>query len=72
MTTTLEVKSEDPRWTAMSAIPSLPDYCLDPPEDEPECPNCDGPLRVWEGYRAECHGCGWTRDEPEEREDTQP
>ena len=70
---TLEVKSEDARWTAMSAIPSLPDYCLDPPEDEPECPNCDTPIRVWEeGYRAECHGCGWTRDEPEEREDREP
>ena len=68
---TLEVKSEDARWTAMSAIPSLPDYCLDPPEDNPECPRCDGPLRVWEGYRAECPGCGWTRDDQQEREDTE-
>ena len=49
----------------MSAIPSLPDYCLDPPEDEPECPECDAPIRVWEGYLAECSSCGWTRDEPD-------
>ena len=47
----------------------LPDYNLDPPEDPPECPECDAvlisdgdsrqPLSFW------CAECGWEPDEPD-------
>jgi hypothetical protein len=45
----------------------LPDYQLDPPDDPPECPECDGPLA---GRPLECRACGWTHDDWEE--DLQP
>jgi len=32
---------------------------LDPPEDPPECPECDGPLKVIKGDRMDCPACGW-------------
>ena len=44
----------------MSAIKPLPDYRLDPPEDPPECPECDGPLIVIASDRMDCPACGWS------------
>jgi hypothetical protein len=44
---------------AMTQFEPLPDYKLDPPEDSPECPECDAPL--W-GRHVECSECGWSPD----------
>jgi hypothetical protein len=42
---------------------------FDPPDDPPECPECDGPMEV-EPHRAECMECGHVEedgpDEPDE------
>ena len=51
-------------WTTMKG-PG--DY--DPPDDPPECPECDGPMAV-ESHRAECMECGHVEDDgPEEPAD---
>ena len=39
----------------------LPEHNLDPPPDEPECPECDTPLESPDG----CVVCGWEPDEPD-------
>jgi hypothetical protein len=37
---------------------TCPEPPLDPPEDNPECPECDKPLEVARSDRMEC-SCGW-------------
>ena len=41
----------------MGQIEPLGDYMLDPPEDPPECPECDGPMH-WTPLT--CRECGYT------------
>ena len=47
----------------------LPEYNLDPPEDPPECPECDAVLisngDVRQPSSFWCAECGWEPDEPD-------
>ena len=40
---------------------TCPDPPLDPPEDNPECPACDRPLKIARRDRMEC-SCGWLNE----------
>lgn len=46
----------------MSQIAPIGDYNLDPPDDPPECPECDGPMH---GGPLTCRDCGYQFEEPD-------
>ena len=35
---------------------------LDPPDDFPECPECDAPLEIFRPDLAKCSECGWEHE----------
>jgi len=39
-----------------------PEPPLDPPEDLPECQECDAPLKTVRPDYAECSECGWVNE----------